>query len=49
MPLDVHETVFAALAHAARRRILMTVNFEGGEMTAGAIALDVDPRLRRKS
>ena len=36
--LDVYETVFTALAHAARRRILMTVNFEGGEMTAGAIA-----------
>lgn len=36
--LDVYEVVFTALAHAARRRILMTVNFEGGEMTAGDIA-----------
>lgn len=36
--LDVYEAVFTALAHAARRRILMTVNFEGGEMTAGDIA-----------
>jgi DNA-binding transcriptional ArsR family regulator len=36
--LDAYEAVFTALAHAARRRILMTVNFEGGEMTAGAIA-----------
>ncbi len=35
---DAYEAVFTALAHAARRRILMTVNFEGGEMTAGAIA-----------
>jgi hypothetical protein len=37
-PLDVYETVFTALAHAARRRILMTVKFEGGEMKAGEIA-----------
>lgn len=36
--LDAYEAVFTALAHAARRRILMTVNFEGGEMTAGDIA-----------
>lgn len=30
--------MFTALAHPARRRILLTLNFEGGEMTAGAIA-----------
>ncbi len=30
--------MFTALAHPARRRILMTLNFEGGSMTAGAIA-----------
>jgi len=35
---DSYEAVFTALAHPARRRILMTLNFEGGEMTAGAIA-----------
>jgi len=35
---DTYEAVFAALAHAARRRILMTLNFEGGSMTAGRIA-----------
>jgi len=36
--LDAYEAVFTALAHPARRRILLTVYFEGGEMTAGAIA-----------
>jgi DNA-binding transcriptional ArsR family regulator len=35
---DAYEAVFTALAHPARRHILMTLNFEGGEMTAGAIA-----------
>jgi DNA-binding transcriptional ArsR family regulator len=35
---DAYEAVFTALAHPARRLILMTLNFEGGEMTAGAIA-----------
>ncbi len=35
---DAYESMFAALAHPARRRILMTLNFEGGSMTAGAIA-----------
>jgi DNA-binding transcriptional ArsR family regulator len=30
--------VFTALAHPARRRILHTLNFEGGAMSAGAIA-----------
>lgn len=35
---DAYETLFTALAHPTRRRILMTLNFEGGSMTAGAIA-----------
>lgn len=35
---DAYEAVFAALAHPVRRRILLTVNFEGGAMNAGAIA-----------
>ena len=35
---DLYEAVFTALAHPARRRILHTLNFEGGEMTAGEIA-----------
>lgn len=37
--LDAYEAIFTALAHPARRRILMTLNFEGGAMTAGAIAV----------
>src|ERR1700693_6557070 len=36
--LDSYETVFGALAHPARRRILLTVHFHGGSMTAGEIA-----------
>lgn len=36
--LDVYELVFAALAHAARRRVLLTIYFNGGAMTAGEIA-----------
>jgi DNA-binding transcriptional ArsR family regulator len=36
--MDAYEAVFSALAHPARRRILMTINFEGGSMTAGEIA-----------
>lgn len=32
------ESVFAALAHEQRRHILLTLQFRGGEMTAGAIA-----------
>jgi len=36
--MDAYEAVFTALAHPARRRILLTVNFEGGSMTAGEIA-----------
>jgi DNA-binding transcriptional ArsR family regulator len=36
--LDAYEAVFGALAHPARRRVLMTVHFNGGAMSAGAIA-----------
>jgi DNA-binding transcriptional ArsR family regulator len=36
--LDAYEAVFGALAHPARRRILMTLHFNGGSMTAGEIA-----------
>jgi len=36
--LDAYEAVFSALAHPARRRILLTVYFNGGSMTAGEIA-----------
>src|ERR1700693_30524 len=36
--LRSYETVFGALAHPARRRILLTVHFHGGSMTAGEIA-----------
>ena len=36
--LDAYEAVFGALAHPARRRILVTVHFAGGAMTAGQIA-----------
>lgn len=35
---DTYEAVFAALAHAARRRVLVTVYFQNGAMTAGEIA-----------
>lgn len=35
---DAYEAIFTALAHPARRRILMTLNFKGGSMTAGEIA-----------
>jgi len=35
---DAYEAVFTALAHPVRRRILMTVYFNGGSMTAGEIA-----------
>jgi len=35
---DAYEAVFGALAHPARRRILHTLNFKGGEMSAGDIA-----------
>ena len=36
--VDAYEAVFAALAHAARRRVLLTIYFNGGSMTAGEIA-----------
>src|SRR5215467_12388830 len=36
--VDAYESVFAALAHAARRRVLLTIYFNGGSMTAGEIA-----------
>jgi DNA-binding transcriptional ArsR family regulator len=36
--MDAYEAIFTALAHPARRRILMTLNFEGGSMSAGGIA-----------
>jgi len=36
--VDAYESVFAALAHAARRRVLLTIYFNGGFMTAGEIA-----------
>lgn len=36
--MDAYEAVFTALAHPARRRILLTLNFEGGSMKAGGIA-----------
>ena len=35
---DAYEEVFIALAHPARRLMLMTLNFEGGAMCAGRIA-----------
>ena len=37
-PADSYEALFTALAHPARRRILISLNFAGGEMSAGAIA-----------
>jgi len=36
--VDAYEAVFTALAHPIRRRILVTLHFEGGSMTAGEIA-----------
>ena len=36
--LDAYEAVFGALAHPARRLVLMTIYFNGGSMTAGEIA-----------
>src|SRR4051794_32103659 len=35
---DAYEALFTALAHPARRRILMTIYFSGGSMSAGEIA-----------
>ena len=36
--MDAYEAVFTALAHPVRRRILITLHFQGGSMTAGDIA-----------
>jgi DNA-binding transcriptional ArsR family regulator len=36
--LQALDVVVAALAHAARRQILLTIHFRGGVMTAGEIA-----------
>jgi DNA-binding transcriptional ArsR family regulator len=35
---DAYEDVFGALAHPARRRVLLAIFFNGGAMTAGEIA-----------
>ena len=35
---DAYEAIFTALAHPARRRILISLNFAGGSMSAGEIA-----------
>jgi len=35
---DAYEAVFNALAHPARRRVLLAVYFNGGSMTAGDVA-----------
>jgi len=35
---DTYEAVFGALAHPARRRVLLAVYFNGGAMSAGEIA-----------
>jgi len=40
--IDAYEMVFGALAHAARRRVLLTIYFNGGSMTAGEIAAIFD-------
>jgi DNA-binding transcriptional ArsR family regulator len=37
--VDAYEAVFSALSHAARRRVLLTIHFNGGSMTAGEIAV----------
>ena len=39
---DTYEAVFAALAHPARRRALVTLQFHNGAMTAGEIAAIFD-------
>lgn len=36
--LDAYDLVFGALSHSARRRVLLTIFFNGGSMTAGEIA-----------
>jgi DNA-binding transcriptional ArsR family regulator len=35
---DAYEAVFTALAHPVRRRVFISVYFNGGSMTAGQIA-----------
>jgi DNA-binding transcriptional ArsR family regulator len=35
---DSYEAVFTALAHPARRRVLLAIYFQGGEMSAGECA-----------
>ena len=35
---DAYEAVFTSLAHPIRRRILITIFFQGGSMAAGEIA-----------
>lgn len=40
--LEDVERVFAALAHASRRQILLSLHFHEGEMTAGEIAARFD-------
>ena len=40
--MDAYQLVFSALAHAARRRVLLTIYFNGGAMTAGEIAAIFD-------
>jgi len=36
------EAVFASLAHASRRQVLLVLHFHGGSMTAGEIAARFD-------
>ena len=36
--VEATESVFVALAHPSRRHILLTLQFRGGEMSAGEIA-----------
>jgi DNA-binding transcriptional ArsR family regulator len=36
--VEATERLFAALAHPSRRHILLTLQFRGGEMSAGEIA-----------
>jgi DNA-binding transcriptional ArsR family regulator len=36
--LDAYEAIFGALAHPARRRVLLAIYFAGGAMTAGEVA-----------
>jgi ArsR family transcriptional regulator, repressor of sdpIR and other operons len=36
--VEATEQVFSALAHPSRRHILLTLQFRGGEMSAGEIA-----------